>query len=189
MIYISLRLLSLKTLTQHAVKLFRRALQRLSAAAIAFGAQPKDLAGLGNMKLRGLAGKEYAEAVKNFSEAEAVRIETLAAERGMRNRLRRQEAETRMAEVNMLQAELALTQKLNELGISLRMTESGKLTLLPTPQPLSFRNDMDVQKHPGSQELRRLAMRVRAEKAVERGGASSSAQDKPAKHPKKKPRS
>jgi hypothetical protein len=185
MIYISLRLLSVKTWANHAAKFFRRALQRLSGAAIAYGARPKDLADLGNMKLRGLAGKEYAEALKNFSTAEATRIETLAAERGMGFRLRKQEAETRMAELNTLEAELALTQKLNEIGISLRMNESGKLTLLPTPQPVSFLNDIDVQL-PGSRELRRLAMRVSAEKAVERGGTSSSGQDKPPKHPKKK---
>ena len=138
------------------------------------------------MKLRGLAGKEYAEALKNFSDAEATRIETLAAERGMHLRLRKQEAETRMAEVNALQAELALTQKLNELGISLRMSQSGKLTLLPTPQPVSFLNDTDVRRIPESRELRRLAMRVSAEKTVERGGTSSSGQDRPAEHPKKK---
>jgi hypothetical protein len=186
MIAVFIRLLSPNVIMQNAVRVFRRALQRLSGAAIAYGAAPQDLAKLGRVKLYGLANKEYAEAVKNFNEAEAKAMDLKLSRRVLESRVRKEEAESRLAEVNLMEAELALVQKLNELGVSLVLNDFGRLTIRPTPQPIVF-SDMDIRKVQGTQELKKLAMG--ASKSAIREEALEEIRSKSGKGSKKKPRS
>jgi hypothetical protein len=88
---------------------------------------------LGHRKLEGLANKEYAAAAKDFAEVEQKKIETELQRRTVDIRVRKEEAETRLAELKALDAEIELLRKMKEIGVVLHRDESGNLTVLPPP--------------------------------------------------------
>jgi hypothetical protein len=88
---------------------------------------------LGRRKLEGMASKEYAAAVKDFADAEHRKIETELERRSLESRVRKEEADARLAEIAALNAELELIVKLKEYGVVLKVTDRKVLAVLPTP--------------------------------------------------------
>jgi hypothetical protein len=101
------------------------------------GIEPRELTkqavGLASDKIEGLAQKEKAAAVRDFSEAEERRIDAKLKERSLESRVRREEAETRLAEIKVIEAEMQLYLKLKEAGVVLRRDDNGNYTVLPVP--------------------------------------------------------
>lgn len=99
---------------------------------------PTDLASeavnLGRRTLHGKANKDLAAAAKDFAEAEQIKIENELKRRAGESDIRRQEAEARLAEIKVLDAEVELLRKMNEIGVVLHRDNSGRLTVLPLPQ-------------------------------------------------------
>jgi len=116
---------------------FRETLNRISNFATKHKVRPKDLASdgivLGKRKLEGLANKEYATALKDFADAEHRAIETELQRRSLEIKVRKEEAETRLAEVKALDPELDLLVKLRQTGVVLLTDARGNLTVLPAP--------------------------------------------------------
>jgi hypothetical protein len=82
---------------------------------------------LGRRKLQGLANKEFATAVKDFADAEHKTIETQLQRRAFTSKLRQEEAqaskleaEARLANFKVVDAELDLLRKLQQIGVTLR---------------------------------------------------------------------
>jgi hypothetical protein len=88
---------------------------------------------LGRRKVEGLANKEYAAAAKDFAETEQKKIETELQRRTVNSKVRKEEAEARIAELKVLDAEVELFEKMKRIGVILRRDENGNLTVLPTP--------------------------------------------------------
>jgi predicted ArsR family transcriptional regulator len=116
---------------------FRRTLTDISKFAKEHRVQPNDLAedavALGRMKVEGLAAKEYATALRDFKEVEEKEISIQLQARSLGSRVRREEAEARLAELKALDAEIDLLSKLKEAGVVLRYDDGGNLTALPAP--------------------------------------------------------
>jgi len=88
---------------------------------------------LGHRKLEGLASKEYAAAVKDFAEAEQKKIEAELQRRTINSKVRKEEADARLAELGVLGAEIELLKKMKEIGVILHKDETGNMTVLPSP--------------------------------------------------------
>jgi hypothetical protein len=117
---------------------FRRTIREISQFAREHRVQPRDLAEdavtLARMKLEGLATKEHASALRDFKEAEEKEISIQLQGRSLESRVRREEAEARLAELRVLDAELELLAKLKNAGVVLRYDDDGNLTALPPPK-------------------------------------------------------
>ena len=118
-----------------AGKRLRDTSQAISDFAEEHRVRPKDLledgVESGRKKLEGLANKEYAEAAKNFAEAEQKKIEVELLRRSLASKVRKEEAEARLAEAQALDAEVELFKKLAQIGVVLHRDEKGNLTALP----------------------------------------------------------
>jgi hypothetical protein len=88
---------------------------------------------LGRRKLEGLAHQEYAAAVRNFAETENIEIDTELKRRSLESEVRKKAAEARKAEIENLNAELELVQKLKAAGTTIHRDNNGHLTVLPAP--------------------------------------------------------
>ena len=99
---------------------------------------PRDLAKFGRRKLEGLGNREFATMVKDFAEAENIKIETELRRRSLESEVRKKEAEAREVEIRVLQSEIELVRQLKDAGTIIRVDEHGHLTVLPTPQNLNF---------------------------------------------------
>ncbi len=117
---------------------FRKTVTTVSHFAEENQVSPRDLAHLGRRKLEGLGSKEFAAMVKDFAEAENVKMETELKRRSMESEVRRKEAEAREAEIRVLQSEIELVRQLKDAGTIIRADEHGHLTVLPAPQNLDF---------------------------------------------------
>ena len=117
---------------------FRKTADAISDFLKGAGINPRDLpknaVSLAYDKLEGVAQKEKAAALRDFSEAEERKIDAKLKERSLESKVRREEAETRLTEIKVLQAEVELFQRLKELGVALRRDENGNYTVLPVPQ-------------------------------------------------------
>ena len=114
---------------------FRRMMNSISEFAESNGVRPADLAeeavDLGRRKLHGSANRDLAAAVKDFAEAEQKRIQNELQRRSLESQVEREEAETRLAKLKVLDAEVELLNKLTEAGVVLHFDERGNLTVLP----------------------------------------------------------
>jgi hypothetical protein len=99
---------------------------------------PKNAVSLAADKLEGLAQKEKAAALRDFSEAEERKVDAKLKERSLESRVRKEEAEARLAEIRVLEAEVQLFVRLKEAEVVLRRDESGVYTVLPAPQNCDF---------------------------------------------------
>jgi len=99
--------------------------------------RPKDLAHEGveltRTALHGKANKDLAAAVRDFAEAERTKIETELQRRSLESRVRKDEAEAALAELQVVHSEAALMKKLKKLRVVIRRDDSGHLTVLPCP--------------------------------------------------------
>jgi hypothetical protein len=88
---------------------------------------------LGRRKLRGLANKEYAAAVKDFAEAEEKKISAELQRRSLESKVRKEEAEARLAEIKTVDAEFELISKLARAGVTLYRSDTGPMSVIPLP--------------------------------------------------------
>lgn len=95
---------------------------------------PRNAVSLASDKLEGLAQKEKAAALRDFSEAEERKIDAKLKERSLESKVRREEAEARLAEIRVLEAEVQLFVRLKDAGVVLHRDENGVYSVLPTPQ-------------------------------------------------------
>jgi hypothetical protein len=123
---------------------FRDTSEAISEFAEQHGVRPRDLAEqgveLGKRKLEGLANKEYAEALKNFADAEQKKIEATLQQRSFESKVRKEEAlarkeeaEARFALLKVVNAEMDLLVRLKDTRVVLHQDAAGNLTVLPAP--------------------------------------------------------
>jgi hypothetical protein len=131
---------------------FREGTQAISDLARENSIRPQDLlqegVELGRRKITGLASQEhavaeknYAEAIKAFTESEDRKIETELKKRSLEIEISKKEAEARRAnaeasisETKALEAHFDLIKKLNEAGLKLCRDERGNIVILPKPE-------------------------------------------------------
>jgi len=111
----------------------RQTVDRIASFARKHGISVDEGVALGERKIRGLANKEYADSLKSFAEAEQKKIETELYLRTLESKVRKEQAEARLAEIDVLNAELELMKKLKEMGVVICRDEQGNLAVLPTP--------------------------------------------------------
>lgn len=123
-----------------AGKLFRKATREISDFAVQNNLRARDLGPqvvrLGKAKIEGLANKEYATALKDFAEAERAEIDAELARRSMADKLAKEKAEAdkaradaEMARLNVINAQLVLLQKLQEIGVVPSYDADGNLII------------------------------------------------------------
>jgi len=116
---------------------FRKTADAISDFAEEVGVNPREIpktaVSLALDKLEGVAQKDKAAAIKDFSEAEERKIDVRLKERSLESKVRREEAEARLAEIRVLDAEVELFGKLKAAGVLLRRDEWGNYTVLPAP--------------------------------------------------------
>jgi hypothetical protein len=89
--------------------------------------------------LHGVANQKLAAAMKDFAQAEQAKIDAELQRRSLKSKVRKEEAEARLAEAKALDAEVELFKKLTEIGVLPRFDERGNLIVLPLPQGLDLR--------------------------------------------------
>jgi hypothetical protein len=123
---------------------FRKTTDTLSDFAERNELQPADIVRdavrLGRTKLEGLANAEYAAAVLNFNQAEKTKIESELQRRSFESKVRQEEAEARLSELKVLDAEIDLLQKLKDAGVVLRKNDAGGITAIALPRGLALPN-------------------------------------------------
>jgi len=94
-----------------------------------------------DQKLEGLVNKEYADAVKDFAEAEQTEIETELKRRTLQANVRESEAKADLVEAQVRRekleaglAELNLVKKLQDAGVIPRLDGRGNLLISPIPK-------------------------------------------------------
>jgi len=128
----------------HPGNRFRRTTQRISEFAEKHRLTPQELLDegveLGRAKLRGVATHEFSQATKNFADAEKAKIEAELQRRSLQSDVEKREAEghkarvdARLAELNLIRAEVDLLKTLQEIGVVLHRDMNGNLTALPLP--------------------------------------------------------
>jgi hypothetical protein len=121
---------------------FRKTLNAISSTLEQAGAPPSELptkiAALAVDKAEGYAQKEKAAAMKDFSEAEERRIDTQLKTRSLESKIRKEEAEARLAEIAVFNAELDLVKRLRETGVMLQENGPGRYTILSAPTNWDF---------------------------------------------------
>jgi DnaB-like helicase N terminal domain len=120
-----------------AGKSFSKTADAISEFAEEHQVRPRDLADEGvalvRSTLRGKANKDLAAAVKDFAEAEHTKIESELKRRSLQSKVRKEEAEAALAELQVVHSEADLLRKLKELAVLIRRDHSGHLTVLPAP--------------------------------------------------------
>jgi hypothetical protein len=112
-----------------AGKRFRRTMKAVSDFTAERNVRPSDLLDDGIHKVKGLANKEYADALKKFTDVENLKIEIELKRRSLESDLRKKEAEAHIAEINAVTAEIELCKKLAESGLALHQGGNGNLTI------------------------------------------------------------
>lgn len=117
---------------------FRRTLETLDRFATRKNIQPRDLADeavdLAQALLYGKSQKDLASTLKDFAAAEKTKIEIEQYQRTNSIDERIKEADARLAELKVMDAEIDLFRKMKDLGLILRRDGNGNLTVLPVPQ-------------------------------------------------------
>jgi hypothetical protein len=90
---------------------------------------PKRAVTLAVEKVEGLAQKEKAAALRDFSEAEERKIDAQLKARSLESRVRKEEAEAALAEINVINARLDLEARLRAARIVLRRDKDGNFTV------------------------------------------------------------
>jgi hypothetical protein len=115
----------------------RKTVTALSEFASEHDVTPGDLARdaieLGRHKLEGWAEHERAGAVQKFAETEKLDIEAERLRRTLDATVRKETAEARLKEIEVLRAELAFLEELKRAGVVIRMEKQGQWTVLPSP--------------------------------------------------------
>lgn len=97
--------------------------------------RPADLAHegveLARTALHGKANKDLAAAVKDFAEAERTKIDAELQRRSLESRIRKEEAEAALAELQVVHSEADLLKKMKKLGVVIYKDDSGHLSVLP----------------------------------------------------------
>jgi hypothetical protein len=121
-----------------AGKRFDQTIDAISEFAEENDIRPVDLAREGvelvRTTLHGKANKDMAAAIRDFTEAEHTKVETELQKRSAPSEVRKNEAEARLAELQVLHSEADLLEKLQKLNVALRRDERGNLTVLPAPK-------------------------------------------------------
>lgn len=91
----------------------------------------KKAANLAANKVEGLANKEYAAVLKDFSEAEKIRLETEFNRTTISSKILKERTEARLAVIRLIDAELELHLKLKEAGVGVRQDAEGNLVFFP----------------------------------------------------------
>ena len=116
---------------------FRKMANKLSRFAEQDDLRPERLPNerikLGRRTLHGKANKDLAAAVKDFAEAEQKNIDNELNKRSLQSQVRKEEAEERLSQLKVLDAELELLKKLREAGVMVRRDKDGNLTVLLPP--------------------------------------------------------
>jgi hypothetical protein len=114
---------------------FRKAMQSISRIAEEKNLRPEQLMSegveLSRRKLTGLANHEYAEALRQFAETENLKIAAELARRSLESKVRQDEADARLKEISVVEAELVLIKHLETEGYVLHRNSDGDLTVLP----------------------------------------------------------
>ena len=125
-----------------AGKRFHQTTEAISNFAEENQVRPADLAREGveltRTTLHGKANKDFAAAVRDFAEAEHTKVETELQKRSAPSEARKNVAEARLAELQVLHSEADLLEKLQKLKVTLRYDEQGNLTVLPIPPNLDL---------------------------------------------------
>lgn len=104
--------------------------------------RPKELADEGvelvRTALHGKANKDLAAAMKDFAEAENTRIQAELQRRSLESKVRKEEAEATLAELQVVHSEAELLKKLQDLKVVVRRDEHGHLTILPAENDLNL---------------------------------------------------
>jgi hypothetical protein len=121
-----------------AGRLFRRTMSAISRFTKEHNVRPQDLAHegieLGRKSLHGKAHKDLATAMKDYAEGEHIKIKSEILKRSGLAEVRKNEAQARLLEVQVLQAEADLLEKLHKLGVALHFDEkNGNFTVLRAP--------------------------------------------------------
>jgi hypothetical protein len=120
---------------------FRAFTKSLSRVAEEKDLKPERLLGegieLGRRKLTGLANHEFSGALKNFAEVEDLKIETELKKRSLESKVRQDEADARLKELKVVEAELGLIRLLKAEGLVLHRDGRGNLTILPDQRRIS----------------------------------------------------
>ncbi len=115
---------------------FRSTTQLISNFGEEHNVQPSELLGEGIeldvKKLDGSTSHEFGTAVETFRESERIKIEAELHRRSLESKVRKEEAEARVAELVALDAEVELLRKLRELRVLLHRDGRGNLTVLPS---------------------------------------------------------
>lgn len=109
---------------------------------------------LARSRIRGLADKDLAEAVATFAANEQQKIDSELKRRTIQAETRKKEAEARIAELKMLEAEMELIKKLRELGLVITRDDHGRINVLPAPDNFDFASlEQRVRDAEGSDEI------------------------------------
>ena len=121
----------------HAGDRFRKTVREISEFAERHRLYPSDLAdeavSLGRRKVEGLASKEFAAAVKDFADAERIKIEAELRRRSLKSEVEKIKEDERLEQIRRIVAEVDLIRKLKAIGAVLRQDEDGNWTALPMP--------------------------------------------------------
>jgi hypothetical protein len=145
---------------------FSEVTEAISEFASEHDITPKDLledgVDLGRRKLEGLANHEYANALKDFADAEQKKIESEFQRRALETKLRREEvqlqkdqAEAHLARIKAVDAEVDLLRKLKEIGVVLHRDDHGNLSALPSGPTIDLLELTDrrrSEEHSGQRE-------------------------------------
>lgn len=108
-----------------------RIAQKMAVTAVRVHLEPESLTELVSRKIHGMANTEFAQAIKNFNEAQRSGIAAELELRVLESKVKEAEAESRLAEINTVKAEAELIVKLKELGLDLGVDAIGIMTVLP----------------------------------------------------------
>jgi hypothetical protein len=118
-----------------AGRLFRQGTDGIASAFEDAGIPPRELPNraiaLAVDKVEGLAQKDKAAALRDFSEAEERKIDAQLKARSLESRVRKEEAEAALAEINALNARLDLEERLTAAGVVIRRDQHGNFIVSP----------------------------------------------------------
>jgi hypothetical protein len=127
----------------HAGKQFRKTADEISEFVdnndLRLGDVAEEAVVLGRRKLHGIANKEYAAALKDFADVEQTKIEIELQRRSLESKVRKEEAEATLAELQVLDAQAELIMKLKKIGVTLQPDKDGNYTVLPAPKNFSLK--------------------------------------------------
>lgn len=89
-------------------------------------------------KIAGVAQKEKAAAIRDFTEAEEHKIEVQLKARSLESEVRKRQAEARLAQINAAKAEIELISSLRENHVVVLRDDEGNYRVIPVPEDFDF---------------------------------------------------